>query len=126
MLFVLKSVSGEPIAEAGIASSTPGRSFSSHVGRESTFAADTALAIANPSEFDTVEVSITIKLPDGSEKGHSIELDPGEQISSFVQEFGDIPADFQGTVNVSATRDVIVTVIRTRAGIHSASLPVGP
>ena len=29
VLFVLKSVSGEPIAEAGIASSIPGRSFSS-------------------------------------------------------------------------------------------------
>ena len=126
VLFVLKSVSGEPIAEAGVASSTPGRSFSSHVGRESTFAADTALAIANPSEFDTVEVSLTIKLPDGSEKSHSIELGPEEQISSFVHEFGDIPADFQGTINVSATGDVIVTVIRTRAGIHSASLPVGP
>ena len=124
-LLVLRSPAEEALAEAGVGSSPLRRDFSAFVSREFAFDMGTALAIANPSQTEGVSVEVTLRELGGVALSKTFELGPREQIARFIEEIGDLNPDFEDTANVSATSEVIVTVLRTKSGIHSASLPAG-
>lgn len=126
VLFSLEDPSGKPLAEAGVGSSVPARTFTAHVSRNSGLGTSVGVAVANPLDR-TVTVQVEIK----DELGQvvvtdSFDLGSRQQRARFVQEMGELPSNFEGVLVLSASVPVVVTLLRTVDGIHSSSLPVGP
>lgn len=123
ILFTLQALSGEPIAEAGLGVSRKGKEFAAHVFRGAAFDTNTGVALANPSDTEMALVSFTVKDTSGVSTGDFI-LGPREHAARFLHELGSVPADFEGTLFITSTRDIICTLLRTKKGILLSSLPV--
>lgn len=125
ILYTLLSVSGEPLAEAGLEASTPGRELAAHVARGASFDTNTGIALANPSATDAAQVTLTINDRNGNPvAGAAFSLGPRQHSARFLHEVGAVGADFEGTLLVSSTGDLVATLLRTKSGIQFSSLPV--
>jgi hypothetical protein len=83
------------------------------------------VAIVNP-QSTSVNVTLTLKRDDGTSfpTSPTITVQPMQQISRFVTElFSGLPADFIGTVTVTATNPVAVVGLRFR-GANFSTIPI--
>jgi hypothetical protein len=124
ILFSLLDGSGEPIAEAGVASSDLGTDLGAPAGFLEEFGIDTGFALANPSQTETATVELTIKDSSQVEKKISFQLGPREHVARFISQDFVLPDDFEGTALIESDCPIVVTLLRTKGGVQSASLPV--
>jgi len=126
VVYTLRDGQAEILTEAGVSASPPGKSFALAASRSSDEGAETALAIANPSNNASVKVLVQVKKLDGSLVGtDQIDLEPENQSAFFISEIVDLPGEFKGTVLLDGTGDFIATTLRTVGRVHSASVAVG-
>ncbi len=113
------------IAEAGVIGSVEGEKLTGPVTRGSALDTNTAFAIANPSTQDTAEVQVIIKDSEGAEVADlNLTLGPLQHLALFIDEIGSLPADFEGTLYLTSSREIAATLLLTLHQIHSASLPL--
>ncbi len=116
---------GEPLAEAGIDSSVPGRLFVGVFEKEPAEATDTALALANVSEHEAT-ATITFFMSPQTTLEKEVMLAPGEQGAWFVDELSEelVGRAAEGTIEITSDESVVATILRTIRGVVSASLPL--
>ena len=114
--------------EAGIGDSVltaEANTFASRIGGGSGF--NTGVAVAAPLD-ETAKVSAQLLNQAGTEiADKDIFLAAGAQIAQFLEELfpGDVGDDFTGTVVLTSDIPVVVTALRTQAGLQMSSIPVG-
>ncbi len=88
----------------------------------------TGVAVANISETESTEVIATLLDPLGIEAGEtSFTLGPRGQRAQFLQQLFEVEtfSGFVGTLVIRSNLPVVVTALRTQAGLQLSSLPVG-
>lgn len=118
------STTGE-IEQAGVEGSELGKEFASSVVRSLESGLNSGIAVANPT-FDEVNLVATILDGDGNPIFQSeFTLPPFQRRASFIDELGELPANFEGFVRLTADRAFAPTLIRTIHGLPSAGIPLG-
>jgi glucose/arabinose dehydrogenase len=124
--YILKNVSGKPVAEAGIQSSPPAQRLTGSVYRDRTLGLDTGIAIVNPSPTERVQISLVVR-DENDEVAITVgaQMEPRQHSAGYLSELGELPDQFVGTILIDASAKVSATLISTIDGVHSASLPFG-
>lgn len=125
VLFALEDEAGAPFREAGIASSSPSETFTAFVSRNAGDGSSVGIAMANPSPALAATVEIEVEsLTDEWSEQVQIALGPGRMVSLFLEEIAGVAENFEGTFRIISDLPLAATLIRTRNGMLSASLPV--
>jgi glucose/arabinose dehydrogenase len=124
VLFTLEDQAGATIREAGIASSTPSETFTAFVSRNAGDASSVGIAMVNPSSDADATVQIEIEsLTDEWSEQVQVVLGPGRMVSLFLEEIAGVAESFEGSFRINSDLPLAATLIRTRNGMLSASLP---
>ena len=123
---IFRAVVNSRAFEAGVGATTAFHRISAAVSREAA-GFDSGIAVANPNDE---AVQALIQLISGgavvATNTTFLSLGPGQDVAAFLPElFGDIEADFQGTILINSPLPLVATVLRTATGIVSSSLPIG-
>jgi Protein of unknown function (DUF1566) len=121
--YSLETSAGKPLSEAGIQASPLAQELTASVQKNRATGLDTGMAIVNPAAKASI---ITILVKDQSEEtviSEEIELEPGQHLSMFLSQLGELPDSFTGTILIDADSPIAATLIRTIDGLHSSSLP---
>ncbi len=121
---------GRPVQEVGLDSVAQESLVMAPVTRRVELGVDTGVAIANLSNSD-VMLTLFLSPTEGNLLTRVRTLMPGEQIAAFLDELfassggQPLPVDLDGSLLISASSNVSVTVLRTIGGVVSATLPAG-
>ena len=123
---IFRAVVNSRAFEAGVGATTAFHRISAAVSREAA-GFDSGIAVANPNDE---AVQALIQLISGgavvATNTTFLSLGSGQHVAAFLPElFGDIEADFQGTILINSPLPLVATVLRTATGIVSSSLPIG-
>jgi hypothetical protein len=119
-------VSGERfVSEVGVPSTVDLRSLL--LFAESGERISTGIALANPDDRLSVDVTLTLKDTQATPlASHTLTLPPNGHLSKYLSElFPDIPEEFYGRVEVVSTRPIVALALRQRESDFT-SLPVIP
>jgi glucose/arabinose dehydrogenase len=126
-LYALSSVTGVETIESSVDRSSLARIMIAPVSRSAISGVDTALALVNPSNDHDIQVTVTILDPAGITVGEqALTLTKLEHQARFAEEIvTSLPAEFDGTLIVTASDDIAVAVLRTKDGLPLSSVPIG-
>lgn len=125
--------SGSPLAEAGVSPAELSKTFIAPARVDPGQGVSAAIAMANPSQQDLVQVTLQylvpgpgVTPPDLLIDEVSFDLQPGQRRAAFLQEIIDLPAGpLTGTVKIEATHEIVGTIFETRNGLFLFEAPDG-
>lgn len=126
VLYAYQETQSGRIHRAGVAHSPSGRTFTAPVSIRSDRMTNVGLAVVNPSATDSARLRVVISDLQGQAMvDKEIGLPPLGRGASFINELGELPEDFEGTLRLISDREVSPTLLLTVQGLPSASLPPG-
>ncbi len=127
-IFQILNAAGNPTSEAGVGSSTAFSESVAAVVRQVQGTIDSGLAVANVGD-ETATVTAQLLAPTGAVVATNntfFSIPAHTHTATFLPTlFPTVPADFQGTLVLSSSQPLTVTVLRTASGLVLSSLPVG-
>ncbi|MEE8585902.1 MAG: PQQ-dependent sugar dehydrogenase [Acidobacteriota bacterium] len=126
VLFTFRESESGRVHRAGLAGSPRGRTFTVPVSIDSDLMTNVGLAVANPSSTDSAQLRAVISDLEGRVLvDFEVELAPLWRGAAFIDELGNLPENFEGTLRIISDRDISPTLLLTVGGLPSASLPPG-